>query len=244
MRKAIVVDDEPITRLDLTQLLEELEYSVVGSVADGFDAVELCQRQHPDVVLMDVNMPVFDGLGAAEKILSEKLAACVVIVSGYSDSANIARAAHSGITGWIVKPVEKQQLLPVLEIALADSARVARLKAENEQLSQKLADTKLIDRAKALLSEQRGISESEAYRQIQVLAMEKRCPLVSIAQRIVESDPERETVGKAKSALMRAKGLSESAAYKALVSMAGARNVPLIVVAREILAGGRGGSLP
>lgn len=240
MRKAIVVDDEPITRLDLAQMLEELEYSVVGSVADGFDAVEICERMRPDVVLMDINMPVFDGLGAAEKILSDKLATCVVIISGYSDAGNIARAAHSGIAGWIVKPVEKQQLLPVLEIAFADSARVARLRDENEQLMQKLTDLKLIDRAKALLAEQRGISESEAYRQIQRVAMEKRSSLAAIAKRIVESDPERETVNKAKAALMHTKGLSESAAYKSLTAAAKSRGVELIVVAREVLSNARG----
>ncbi len=239
MRKAIVVDDEPITRLDLSQMLEELDYTVIGAVRDGFDAIELCQRTQPDVVLMDVNMPVFDGLGAAEKIISEQLAGCVIIVSGYSDQANISRAAQAGVAGWIVKPVEKRQLLPVLEIALADTARVADLRQEKHLLEQKLADVKLIDRAKALLAEQRGIAESEAYRQMQVLAMEKRSSLPAIAKRIVESGSDRETVNKAKAMLMRQKGINESAAYKMLTSMASAGGIALVAAAREVLSGKR-----
>lgn len=239
MRKVIVVDDEPITRLDLAQMLEELDFCVVGSVSDGFDAVELCQHTQPDVVLMDINMPVFDGLGAAEKIISENLASCVIIVSGYSDRANIARAAQMGVAGWIVKPVEKRQLLPVLEIALADARRAQSLQQECRQFEQKLTDLRLVDRAKALLSEQRGITESEAYRQMQVLAMEKRCSLAAIAKRIVESGSERETINKAKAILMQQKGLNESAAYKSLNSMAISKGVPLINIARELLADSR-----
>ncbi len=235
MRKAIVIDDEPITRLDLTQMLEELGYCVVGAGSDGFDAVDLCEKFRPDVVLMDINMPVFDGLGAAEKLVPEKLAGCVVIVSGYSDRANIARAAQAGVAGWIVKPVEKRQLLPVLEIALADADRTAKQQAELQQLQHKLADAKLIDRAKALLATQKSITESEAYRQMQLLAMEKRCPLSTIASRIVESGSDRETVNKAKAILMRQKSLNESAAYKTLTAMASQKGVPLAVLARQII---------
>ncbi len=235
MRKAIVVDDDPIARLDLSQMLEELGYSVDGVAADGFDAVEASRRVRPDVILMDVNMPVFDGLGAAESILSEKLAGCVVIVSGYSDRANIARAAQAGVSGWIVKPVEKKQLQPVLEIAQFGAARVESLRAENALLEKKLADQKMIDRAKALLAEQQDISEREAYRRLQVLSMEKRCTLAALAARVVESGSDKTTVNEAKAALMRRKGLSESAAYNSIVSTASARGVSPAVVAREIL---------
>ncbi|MEN6419948.1 MAG: ANTAR domain-containing protein [Clostridiaceae bacterium] len=236
MLRAIVVDDEPITRLDLAQMLEELDCTVVGSVADGFDAVDLCEHTHPDIALMDVNMPLFDGLGAAEKIISNKLAGCVIIISGYSDRANITRAAQAGVAGWIVKPVEKQQLLPVLEIALADATRVAKLREENTRLEQKLLDIKLVDRAKAILAEQRRITEKEAHRQIQMLAMEKRCSMIAIAKRIVESGSDRETVNKAKDQLMRERGMSEPAAYKTLTVMAEAKGVPLVSAARDILA--------
>ena len=236
MRTAIVVDDEPITRLDLTQMLEELGYSVIGSVSDGFDAVEMCRRTKPDIVLMDINMPVFDGLGAAEKIKSEQLAGCVVIVSGYSDQANIARAAQAGVAGWVVKPVEKRQLLPVLEIAYSDTARVQKLLEENAQLTKRLSETKAVDRAKALLADQRHISESEAYRQIQQLAMEKRCPIPAIAKRILENNSDRETVNKAKEILMREKGMNESSAYKFITGRATECGIQPVAVAREILS--------
>ncbi len=236
MRTAIIVDDEPIIRLDLSQMLEELDFSVLGAVSDGFDAVELCGRTHPDVVLMDVNMPVFDGLSATEKILSEHLSSCVVIVSGYSDRNTVARAAQLGVSGWLSKPVEKRQLLATLEIALSDAGRAAALQEKLNALQNKLDDMKHIDRAKSILAEQRGISETEAYRQMQRLAMEKRCTMSVIAARIVEGGSERETVNRAKALLMQKNSISETAAYKQLTASAAKSGIPLIDAAREILS--------
>lgn len=236
MRTAIIVDDEPIIRLDLSQMLEELDFSVLGAVSDGFDAVELCQKTHPDVVLMDVNMPVFDGLSATEKILSEHLSPCVVIVSGYSDRNTISRAAQLGVSGWLSKPVEKRQLLATLEIALSDTERSAALQQKLNLLQDKLDSMKCIDRAKSILAQQRNVSEAEAYRQMQQLAMEKRCTMSAIAARIVESGSDRETVNRAKALLMQKNSLSETAAYKQLNAYAAKRGVSLIDAARAILS--------
>ncbi|MEG2074767.1 MAG: response regulator, partial [Angelakisella sp.] len=121
MHTAIVVDDEPITRMDLSDMLREQGFSVVGEASDGFDAIELCRSLSPDVVLMDIRMPVFDGLSASETILSEELAGCVVLLTAFSSKELVERANQIGVTGYLVKPVEERLLLPTIEVALAQS---------------------------------------------------------------------------------------------------------------------------
>ena len=99
MKTVIIADDEPITRMDLCDMVQELGFQVLGQAADGFDAIELCRETHPDVVLMDVKMPIFDGLTASETILSEDLAGCVVLLTAFSDREIISRATAAGVTG-------------------------------------------------------------------------------------------------------------------------------------------------
>ena len=111
-RRAIVVDDEPITRIDLRQMLTEMGFTVVGEAADGFDAIALCRRCHPDVVLMDIKMPVFDGMTASETLIREELCGCVVLLTAFQDRELIERAGRIGVTGYLVKPVEERLLLP------------------------------------------------------------------------------------------------------------------------------------
>ena len=120
-RTAAVLDDEPLTRMDLRDMLTEQGFDVVGEAADGFDAVELCREKHPDVVLMDVlcrekhpdvvlmdvKMPVFDGLTASETILTENLADCVVLLTAFSDGGIVECAGQAGVTGYLVKPIDR-----------------------------------------------------------------------------------------------------------------------------------------
>ena len=106
-RTAAVLDDEPLTRMDLRDMLTEQGFDVVGEAADGFDAVELCREKHPDVVLMDVKMPVFDGLTASETILTENLADCVVQLTAFSDGGIVESAGQAGVTGYLVKPIDR-----------------------------------------------------------------------------------------------------------------------------------------
>ena len=132
-RTAVVVDDEPITRLDLVQMLEEMGFEVAGDAADGFDAIELCRLHHPDVVLMDIQMPVFDGLTASETIISEDLGGCVVLLTAFGQRDIVERANRIGVTGYLVKPIEQRMLLPTIEVALAQSRRLRQSRREAEQ---------------------------------------------------------------------------------------------------------------
>ena len=235
-RTAIVVDDEPIIRLDISQMLEELGFVVAGNAADGFDAVELCRTHHPDVVLMDLSMPVFDGLDAAQTIIEEDLAGSVVIITAFDDKELIARANQIGVTGYLIKPVEQRLLLPVIEVAMAQSRRLAAAKQETLAMKQKLADQDMIDRAKFLLAKEQQVSEAEAYRELQRMAMDKRCSMAYLAQAVVTANSERQWINKAKALLMEKWDISEKAAYQKLQHVAKEKNLPLAVVARDILA--------
>ena len=125
MRTVIIVDDEPITRMDLAEMLAELDFTVLGEAGDGFDAIELCRARRPDVVLMDVKMPVFDGLTAAETIVADDLAECVVLLTAFGQRDIVERANRIGVTRLPGQgPSSSGCLLPTIEVALAQSRRL------------------------------------------------------------------------------------------------------------------------
>ena len=207
---AIVVDDEPITRVDLRQMLEEMSFSVLGDAADGFDAIELCRRHHPDVVLMDIRMPVFDGMTAEQ-------------------------ATRIGVTGYLVKPVEERLLLPTLEVAMAQARRLRDARRETAEIRERMEEQRLVDRAKALLARKESIPESEAYRRLQKMAMEKRSALASLARAVVAQESGREVIRRAKELLIRTAALSEPEAYRAVTAFAKERGLSPEEAAQLIL---------
>lgn len=235
MRSVIVVDDEPITRLDISQMLEELGFEVAGQAADGFDAVELCRLKRPDVVLMDVRMPIFDGLSAAEAIINEDIAGCVVLLTAFSDADLIERANAVGVTGYLVKPVEQRLLLPTIEVAMAQAERLRESRKETAEAKRKLKDAKTIARAKALLASHNGITEAEAYRNLQRMAMDKRCTLISLAAAVVEGYDGRENVQKYKRRLMELRGISDKEAYGRIRKRAGSSGISVEEAARQLV---------
>ena len=235
LRTAVVVDDEPITRMDLSQMLEELGFQVAGAAGDGFDAIELCRARHPDVVLMDIKMPVFDGLTAAETILSQELAGCVCLLTAFSSPELIERANRICVTGYLVKPVEQRLLLHAMEVALAQSRRLRQSRQETADALRQLEEQKLIERAKALMAREQGMGEGDAYRQLRQMAMDKRTTIAALARAVVEQHSQRELINRAKEALMRKKGISEPAAYRYLAEEARRSGRPMAEAARRVL---------
>lgn len=218
--RVVIVDDEPITRMDLVGMLEEIGYQVVGEAGDGFDAVEVCRAQRPDLVLLDVRMPVFDGFGAAETIIKEETAGCVVFLTAYNDRESIERAKEIGVAGYLVKPVEQRLLLPTLEVALAQSERLRQSREETARSRQELTESRLIQRAQSVLARRENISESDAYQTLRRLSMEKRTSMAALAKALLEQEEQQDALSRAKRKLMREQRLTEEEAYRKIVQLA------------------------
>lgn len=231
----IVVDDEPIIRLDLCQMLADFNYDVIAEGADGFDAVELCRRKRPDIVLLDLEMPVFDGLTAAETIVEENLAGCIVICTAYADDAFLERAGRVGAAGYLVKPIEPRMLKPTLEMAYAQGRRLESSKRALCEANHRIEENRVIERAKGLLARARNISEMEAYRYMQKTAMEKRAPLLSIAQAVIRVETQRDAAQKAKQILMKTKNMTEQEAFRFLNREAAKQGLSTSAFAKKIL---------
>ena len=185
MKTVVVVDDEPITRLDICSMLEDLGFVVAGQASDGYDAIELCRRTNPDVLLLDVKMPVFDGLTAADEICRNDYAGCVVMLTAFTDKDIVSRAIAAGVNGYIVKPVDPQKLLPTIEVAYEQANRLRKLKCEAEKAERKVLEDRAIHKAQKLLACRQNCTESEAYEEMRKLAMNKRVTVFSIAQAII-----------------------------------------------------------
>lgn len=183
--RIVVADDEPITRMDLSEILKEVGYDVVGEASDGFDAVELCKKFKPHIVLMDVKMPILDGIKASKVIMEEKLANGVVLLTAYSGKEFIDQAKEAGVLGYLVKPINKRSLIPSIEVAISKGEEIVKIRDSAEKLKCQLKSRKLIERAKGVLMEKNSLSESEAYNKLRRLSMDKRCSMESIASAII-----------------------------------------------------------
>ncbi len=235
MKTALIVDDELITRLDFSQMLKEMNFDIISTAADGFDAVEHCRQNRPDIVLMDLNMPIFDGFSAIERIIREGLAGSVIVITGNYDQAAILRAIDLGVGGYLVKPVDDHQLFPVVQIAMASHEREKKLRDQINQSEARIDELKLIDRVKSQLAADSGISEAEAYRKIQKLAMDKRCSISAIARSILESNSSHELRARAKQYLMDVWNISEKEAFQKLNLLAQEKQCSMDEAARQIL---------
>ncbi len=187
--RVLIAEDEAIIRLDLKEMLEEEGYEVVGEAADGDAAVRLARERDPDLVILDIKMPGLDGISAAERLTGEDGCA-VLILTAFSQADLVRRAADAGAMGYVVKPFQKSDLLPAIEVALARHAELVAVRREAADRSRQLEDRKLIDRAKGRLMDGRGMTEAEAFRYIQKRAMDERTPMRDIARSIIEGGDE------------------------------------------------------
>jgi AmiR/NasT family two-component response regulator len=182
--KILIAEDEAIIRLDLKEMLEEEGLVVVGEAADGHAALRMAREKNPDLVIMDIKMPGLDGLAAAEQIAAEDLAA-VLILTAFSQKDLVQRAAEAGAMGYLVKPFQKSDLMPAIEISLARYTQMAAIKKESADLGEQLATRKAVDRAKGKLMDERGMSEAEAFRHLQKRAMDERRSMKAVAEDVL-----------------------------------------------------------
>jgi response regulator NasT len=187
----VIAEDEALIRLDLKEALDELGYAVVGEAADGEQAVALAEQLRPDLVMLDVKMPVLDGISAAERITAAKIAP-VVIVTAFSQRELIERARDAGAMGYLVKPFSPSDLLPAIEMAISRYGQLVALEAEVADLAERLEARKLIDRAKGLLQAGGAMSEPEAFHWIQRTAMDRRQSMRAVAEMVIAESSKAE----------------------------------------------------
>jgi len=183
-KRIVIVDDEPITKMDLQELLEEAGYKVVGQASDGFEAIDVCKEQKPDLVIMDIKMPVLDGLKASKKIMHDRIAGGILLLTAFYDETFITKAKEVGALGYLVKPLDEKSFIPTVEMCISRAEKIQNLEKQVEKVSKKLEDRKLIDIAKGLLMKERELDEQEAYQLLRKMSMDGRTSISEIARTI------------------------------------------------------------
>lgn len=183
-KRILIADDESLIRMDLQEMLRNLGYLVVGEAGDGITALKLARELKPDLVIMDIRMPGMDGIDAAKTLTEEKIAP-VVLLTAYSQKELVDRAKEAGVVGYLVKPFKESDLTPAIEIALARFNEFKQMTQEVDDLQHALETRKLVDRAKGILMDTKGLTESEAFRAIQKMSMDNRRPMKAVAEAII-----------------------------------------------------------
>lgn len=186
----LLADDEALIRLDLREMLSDAGHKIVGEAADGQQAVKLARELRPDFIIMDVKMPIMDGLEAAA-IIGEENIAPVLLLTAYSQKDIVEKATKAGVIAYLVKPVREEQLFPAMEIAFSRFAQLQQINQELLDLKDSLETRKLVDRAKGIFMTAHKISEQDAYRKMQQYSMAKRITLKALAESIIKAAEKR-----------------------------------------------------
>ncbi len=187
LARVLIAEDEAIIRLDIKEMLEDEGYEVVAEVGDGESAVRLAHELRPDICILDIKMPGTDGLSAAREIVANHISA-VLILTAFSQRELVKTARDAGAFAYIVKPFQKSDLIPAIEVALGRFSEVQGLESEVESLGERLEARKAIDRAKGQIMDERKLSEAEAFKLIQQEAMQSRLTMRSVAEKLLAGE--------------------------------------------------------
>ncbi|WP_313404670.1 response regulator [Aeromicrobium sp.] len=186
--RVVIAEDEALIRMDLAEMLAEQGYEVVGEAAEGQAAVDLAREHHPDLVMMDVQMPGVDGITAASQIAAERIAP-VVMLTAFSQRELVERARDAGAMAYLVKPFTASDLVPAIEMARSRYTELRALEAEVGDLHEQLATRKVVEQAKGVLQKSLDLTEPEAFRWIQKTAMDVRLSMRQVAEAVIENGP-------------------------------------------------------
>lgn len=186
----VIAEDEALIRLDLKEMLQEDGYVVVGEAGDGEQAIQLATELRPELVILDVKMPVLDGISAAERIVADRIAPCLILTA-FSQRDLVERARDAGAMAYLVKPFTKADLVPAIEMAVSRHEEMVALAAEVSGLTERLETRKLVERAKGRLMTDHGWTEPQAFRWIQKASMDRRLSMREVAQIVLDDAAER-----------------------------------------------------
>jgi two-component system, response regulator PdtaR len=186
-RRVLIAEDEALIRLDLKEMLEEEGYDVVGEAGDGEQAIQLAEDLRPDLVILDVKMPRVDGIAAAEAIAKQRIAP-VIILTAFSQRDLVEQARDAGAMAYLVKPFQKKDLLPTIEMAASRFAEIVALEREVSGLAERLETRKVVERAKGVLMTEHGMTEPQAFRWIQRTAMDRRTTMRDVAAKVLSAE--------------------------------------------------------
>ncbi|CAN5239040.1 response regulator [soil metagenome] len=192
--RVLIAEDEALIRLDLKEMLLEEGFDVVAEVSDGATAVRMARELRPDLCILDLKMPVMDGIQAAEQITGERVSA-VLILTAFSQRDLIEKARRAGAMAYLVKPFQKHDLLPAIEIAAGRFKDLQGLEAEVGTLTDRLEARKVVDRAKGLLMQHNDLTEPAAFRHLQKAAMEQRLTMKIVAEQVIEELEAKQSEG-------------------------------------------------
>ncbi len=177
--RIIVAEDEPITRMDICDLLLTAGFDIVGEASNGLQAIDLCRKHRPDLILMDIKMPKLDGIQAGQIIMQENLVDSLIILTAYSGKEFIDKVKKIGAIGYIVKPIDETKLIPQVEIAIAKGKEIYKIKDELESV-------KIIHKAKEFIMEKYSLSENEAYKKLRKMSMDKQSSILETSKNLLD----------------------------------------------------------
>lgn len=186
-KKIIIAEDETLTRLDIKEMLIENSYDVIGEASDGIDALKLCREKNPDIVLLDIKMPLMNGLQVAKILKDEGFKGCIIILTAYNLKEYIEDASKNYVMGYLIKPIDEEIFLSRLNMIYTTYLRMEAYREEGEKIKKKLEERKFIEKAKGKLMEKYNCSEDEAYKKIRNLSMKKRISMLELANIILSS---------------------------------------------------------
>ena len=185
--RVVIAEDEALIRLDLRETLEEEGYEVVAETGRGDEVLQLVREHRPDLAILDIKMPGEDGLSAAAAITAERLAA-VLILTAFSQRELVDKAREAGVLAYLVKPFQRNDLVPAMELALGRFEEMKALEAENKDLEERLETQKLVERAKGALMDELDLKEGDAFKWIQRRAMDQRTTMKEVAQKVLAGE--------------------------------------------------------
>ena len=185
--RIVIAEDETLTRMDICEMLKEAGYDVVGEGSDGIEALKECRQKTPDIVLLDIKMPLMSGLDVAKILKEENQEVCVIILSAYNIREFIDKATENSVMGYLIKPIDEEIFLSKLKMIYCNYLKMKEFQEEAKKAKKKLEERKLIEKSKGILMENNNISENEAYTKIRNIAMQKRISMEEVAKIIIVS---------------------------------------------------------